>query len=127
VKKSKNKPRGKRPNPGALIGSEIERFAARSMGPMILARAIPDATLSEMMVLSVFLPTALKLLRSAGKDAAENALDKLFPQGGEYSFIANGSSGWIFPGIRLEPLEPSRTANGADSSRERPAGGKENA
>jgi hypothetical protein len=116
VKKSKNKPRGKRPNPGALIGSEIERFAARSMGPMILAQAIPDATLSEMMVLSVFLPTALKLLRSAGKDAAENALDKLFPQGGE-----------IFPGIRLEPLEPSRTANGADSSRERPAGGKENA
>lgn len=102
MKRSKNNPRGKRPNP-ARAG--IVESLTQSVGPMILSRSVPDATLTEYVVLASFLPIALKFLRSAGPDAAENALDKLFPEGGE-----------IFPGITLEKSVPADASDPARST-----------
>lgn len=105
MKRSKNNPRGKRPNPARDVLAGMGDFMGRTVGPMILSQSVPDATLTELMVLASLLPVALKILRSAGPDAAENALDKLFPEGGE-----------IFPGITLEKPVPADASDPAHST-----------
>ena len=71
MKKGKNNPRKKRPNPASVTSNELTDYISRSMGPMVLAQAIPDATLTEIMVIAAFLPMLLKVLRGAGEGAAK--------------------------------------------------------